>query len=238
MKKWMIFMLLGLLISGCASTGHDGGALSAKVEMQQGVRLATKAMKQFDGLEQLLEQTPAHIVSGNGNLPCERHDQTLWMIEGGNERDVIDCSWGSEIILTQGGNDQVNASWGRDALHGGAGDDTLNGGRRNDVVYGGAGNDIIKGGWGNEVINGGSGNDQIKTGWGKAVLLYGKGWGHDTVEMVCSGAVVVLLFSKEISQDDLVWSNQSLVDTKTHSKITFPDSTRCLKTVYSNDSFQ
>lgn len=242
MKRLSTLIIVALLLSSCASPKINQNLTEREMspelrEMQQGVHLASQVMEQFSSLDKLLQTVPVRTVSGNGDIPCERHDGTLWQIDGGDKNDVIECSWGSEVVIAHGGNDQIDTGWGDDALHGGDGNDTFDGSNGNKVIYGGPGNDIIESSKGNMVINGGPGDDQISTSWGNAALLFGNNWGHDTLDISCNRSVVALIFSNQIKEKDLVWSKKTLEDTRTHSKITFEGSTSCLEMVYSKEKF-
>ena len=61
-----------------------------------------------------------------------------------------------------------------DTITGGAGDDALHGLAGNDKLYGGSGDDYLDGGEGNDYLEGGIGND---------TYVFGKGYGHDQVNL-------------------------------------------------------
>ena len=66
-------------------------------------------------------------------------------------------------------------------LQGSSGDDYIMGGSGNDHLYGGDGNDIIMSFSGSDVLDGGRGNDILNIGSGQHTVVYGRGYGHDTV---------------------------------------------------------
>ncbi|UQZ90123.1 hypothetical protein C4J81_13305 [Deltaproteobacteria bacterium Smac51] len=61
------------------------------------------------------------------------------------------------------------------------GDDVQYGSRVDTLMYGGAGDDKLYGGAGHDILDGGSGNDHLEGGSGNDTYVFGKGYGHDTV---------------------------------------------------------
>lgn len=82
-------------------------------------------------------------------------------IVGSSDGEQLNGNAGSDLLVTQGGNDIVLGGQDRDYLDGGDGDDQLNGNKGDDFVYGEAGNDIVNGGQGNDNLVGGAGQDTV-----------------------------------------------------------------------------
>jgi Ca2+-binding RTX toxin-like protein len=83
-------------------------------------------------------------------------DETSQILDGGNSADII---------------------------HGLGGDDTLYGGDGNDLLYGDDGDDKLYGEDGDDTLDGGSGNDRLNGGAGNNIYLFGRGDGHDTIDL-------------------------------------------------------
>ena len=85
-----------------------------------------------------------------------------------------------------------------------------------DLIYYGAseGSDQIYGGDGNETFDGGSGDDYLEGGKGNDTYIWGRGYGHDTINNivkdsygnVIEGGVDRLILKEGLSATDLVWS--------------------------------
>ena len=68
------------------------------------------------------------------------------------------------------------------AITGTAGNDALKvNGHMDTVLYGQGGNDTLTGGAGNDILDGGAGNDALTGGAGNDTYVFGRGYGHDTV---------------------------------------------------------
>lgn len=141
---------------------------------------------------ELLEEEPSKTLSGSGVLPCDRHDGTLYVLNGSDSSDSVECSWGDEIIDTYNGDDQID------------------GGHGDEIIASGPGTDTIVGSWGDEVIYPGAGDDELSGGWGEMILVYGKDWGNDVVKGSCS----LVIFSVENKQEDFVWENNRILHNK------------------------
>ena len=63
------------------------------------------------------------------------------------------------------------------------GDDVLSGGSGNETIKGLGGNDKLYGNAGHDVLDGGSGNDYLEGGSGADTYVFGKGYGHDIVNV-------------------------------------------------------
>lgn len=245
MTKLTVLFVMAMLFAACShqppappTTVLNQPIMSQEIrEMLQGVRLAIAIEPRLESLEKLLTVDPQREVKAQGDIPCDRHDGITWVIVGGEQRDVVKCSWGSEIVITKGGNDEIDSGWGVDALHGGAGDDVLDGSNGDVILYGGPGNDIITGSWGNKVINGGPGDDQIEARGGNIVMLVGNNWGHDVIKNSCTNGALTLLFSNEINEADVRWVGKKLTDTRTGSTLEFAGATSCLQMIYSEEKF-
>jgi len=216
MYRYVIVVVV-VLVAGCsAKRSPDLGYEFQKEMVREAVTVVTGTHPSFQVFDELLNATVDHTISGNGHIPCDRHDGSLFLIEGGEFKDTVKCSWGREIVCTKGDDDKIDVGWG------------------NDVVIAGTGNDTIEGSWGDEIIYGGPGNDVIDESWGRVILLYGKNWGNDIVDVHCD-APAVLVFSKDIKEKDLVWNEgKVLYDTAHGSTIQFDGSINCLKMIFSD----
>ena len=86
-------------------------------------------------------------------------------------------------------------------LEGNGGNDTLLGQEKNDHLYGGAGNDELRGRAGDDYLDGGIGDDVLKGGEGDDTYIFGRGYGHDTIEEV--SGLSTIQFKDDISPDDI-----------------------------------
>ena len=82
------------------------------------------------------------------------------------------------IQMVADGDGRIQASRLGTIMHGGAADDTLSGGVGKDTLYG---NDALYGREGDDILDGGAGNDYLEGGAGDDVYVFGKGYGHDTI---------------------------------------------------------
>jgi Ca2+-binding RTX toxin-like protein len=101
-----------------------------------------------------------------------------------------------DILVGGSNNDTLRGLGGHDQLTGGAGNDTLQGGTGNDQLFGGTGDDVLdelgvtfasSPAGGNNLLDGGAGNDQLLGGSGQDIFVFGRGYGHDTVNFTSSG---------------------------------------------------
>ena len=212
-----VLVIAALVSSGCTMTMPNDGGFESELEiLRSGVVVASKENSGLDELLRMLHSEPDRVFSGNGVIPCERHDGELHLLEGGKLPDTIQCSWGSEIVLAGAGDDVIDTGWGDDAIA--AGD----------------GNDVVEGSWGNEVFLGGPGDDEIDESWGAAVFLFGSNWGNDKLKIYCD-APAVLIFSREISEQNLVWPEKyKLRDDASQSTIVFEGSLNCIQMIFSD----
>jgi len=124
------------------------------------------------------------VVNGaRGHLAGEFNASGLEAIEfaGGRVMAWSEIAAGQVIMEGTGGNDNLLARYINSAMYGGAGNDTLNGGTGNDLLYGGDGDDTLSGGSGDDILDGGAGNDKLWNGGGNDVFVFGRGYGHDTL---------------------------------------------------------
>lgn len=156
---------------------------SVLVELRsEGINTSGKFLKYF-------EMKPVKTLSGTGEIPCSRHDDQLFLVKGSVLRDIIDCSWGHEIIDTYDGNDEIEGSWG------------------DEIIAAGSGNDKIDGSWGDEMIYAGPGNDSIKGSHGSLILLYGASWGNDVISGGCS----LIVFSADNTPENILWEDKRII---------------------------
>ena len=138
---------------------------------------------------------------------------------GGEGNDEIYGQAGDDYLYGETGNDKMEGGTGNDFLDGGEGDDRLNGEDDDDILYGAAGNDAISGGSGNDFLYGGLGNDglygnagydildgeegddYLEGGQGDDTYIFGRGYGHDTIEDY--QGVHTIKFLEGITPDDL-----------------------------------
>ncbi|UQZ88783.1 hypothetical protein C4J81_06020 [Deltaproteobacteria bacterium Smac51] len=134
---------------------------------------------------------------------------------GGEGNDRLYGGAGEDDLFGEGGNDELYGEVGCDLLDGGDGNDKLYGGVDNDRLYGGAGDDLLDGGDGYDKLYGGDGNDILDGGahddWlegegGDDIYLFGRGYGHDTINNHGSGDD--LLKFKDLNPAEL-WFAQS-----------------------------
>ena len=100
---------------------------------------------------------------------------SLTLIFGTKEDDVLSGTSGTDILLGGNGEDVLDGGAGNDLLSGGNGEDTLYGGAGNDLLSGGNGSDSLDGGAGNDLLDGGNGNDSLDGGSGSDIVLAGNG---------------------------------------------------------------
>jgi len=101
--------------------------------------------------------------------------ESLTLISGTKEDDVLSGTSGTDILLGGNGEDVLDGGAGNDLLSGGNGEDTLYGGDGNDLLSGGNGSDSLDGGAGNDLLDGGNGNDSLDGGSGSDIVLAGNG---------------------------------------------------------------
>lgn len=99
--------------------------------------------------------------------------------------------WTYAEVLQQGiygtaNNDSISLSQAA-TIYAGAGNDTITGSNGDDAIYGGDGNDTLKGNAGNDYFDGGAGDDTITAGAGNNIVVFGEGYGNDTVTISNSG---------------------------------------------------
>lgn len=82
-------------------------------------------------------------------------------ILGSIDPEVMNGNAGSDLLVTQGGNDIVLGGQDTDYIDGGDGNDRLNGNKGDDYLYGEGESDIINGGQGNDNLVGGVGQDVL-----------------------------------------------------------------------------
>ena len=100
---------------------------------------------------------------------------SLTLISGTNEDDVLAGTSGTDVLLGGNGDDLLDGGAGDDLLLGGNGDDTLLGGTGDDLLLGGNGDDVLDGGDGDDLLTGGNGDDVLNGGDGYDLLLGGNG---------------------------------------------------------------
>ena len=98
--------------------------------------------------------------------PFPGHNETMLMLTGSPETDVMMTGEISEAIAAFGGDDRVLGLGGNDNIFGHDGDDTLAGNQGDDYIDGDAGDDLILGGKGNDATIGNGGNDAIAANLG------------------------------------------------------------------------
>ena len=107
--------------------------------------------------------------------PLDAVEDTVNVIPGTNEDDVLVGSDEADEIYGYGGQDSLQGNGGDDTLFGGDEDDTLRGQSDNDTLFGEDGDDTLKGGLGDDNMYGGSGNDWLVGGSGNNSLFGGEG---------------------------------------------------------------
>ena len=105
----------------------------------------------------------------------------LIQITGTDGNDDLRASRLDTVMHGGAGNDTLRGGVGNDVIYGDEGDDKLHGGKGDDLLYGGAGDDQLDGNEGNDILDGGAGNDLLQGGLGNDVYVFGKGYGHDTI---------------------------------------------------------
>jgi Ca2+-binding RTX toxin-like protein len=92
-------------------------------------------------------------------------------LAGGDARDVLIGSSGSDILRGDFGRDRIEGLGGDDTLGGDFGPDTILGGDGSDTIDDLEGNDTIDGGCGPDVIDAGQGSDTIRAhdGWSDTI---------------------------------------------------------------------
>lgn len=93
--------------------------------------------------------------------------------QGGN--DQIWGGAGDDALTSRAGHDSISAGDGRDQAYGGEGNDFLMAGEGNDTVYGEAGNDVINGEGQDDMIYAGPGDDDATGGAGRDHVFGGEG---------------------------------------------------------------
>lgn len=130
------------------------------------------------------------------------------ILSGGAGNDIIHGGSGNDIIHGGTGNDMLYGESGNDRLFGGAGNDYLSGGSGDDYLSGGDGDDLLYGGSGDDILDGGAGNDKLFGGLGSDTYIFGRGYGHDTIQDfdVLSKNKDVIEFKEGIAQSDLLFT--------------------------------
>ncbi|UQZ88094.1 hypothetical protein C4J81_02255 [Deltaproteobacteria bacterium Smac51] len=120
------------------------------------------------------------MYGGDGDDKMHGQDGNDFM-DGGSGRDIMEGGSGNDILYGGIGDDKLYGGDGNDFLDGGDDKDLLEGGAGNDHLYGGNHDDQLYGGDGDDLLDGGSGNDYLEGGSGNDIFVFGKGYGHDTV---------------------------------------------------------
>ncbi len=127
------------------------------------------------------------IPSGSVYLPANIEILDLTQAFGnfygvGNELDnLINGSFGANLLIAGAGNDTVNGGGGNDILYGQDGTDTINGDDGVDYVAAGIGNDVVNGGNGSDEIWGEAGDDTLTGGASFDFDILVGGDGNDTL---------------------------------------------------------
>lgn len=104
----------------------------------------------------------------------------------------------------------------------GDGDDWITGSSYDDILYGEAGNDTLNGGAGNDILDGGAGNDSLTGGTGDDIFVFGRGYGHDSVQMgesrANNGFDLIRLLG--LSRDDVIFEQSNASDFRIRIKDT------------------
>jgi Ca2+-binding RTX toxin-like protein len=82
----------------------------------------------------------------------------------------ISCDSSSNPCLGTAGDEFMVGGKSSNIMRSQGGDDNIRGGGLDDDIFGGDGNDVISGGSGDDVISGGSGDDEISGGSGSDIL--------------------------------------------------------------------
>ncbi|WP_308367425.1 MULTISPECIES: hypothetical protein [unclassified Microbulbifer] len=162
------------------------------------IELRSEGVETTGDFLKYFEMEPLKILTGSGKIPCSKHKKRPYLIKGSVLKDIVNCSWGNDIIDTYQGSDEIEGSWG------------------DEIIAAGAGDDIIDGSWGNEMIYAGPGNDSIEGSHGSLTLLYGADWGNDSVSGICD----LIIFSSENKSDEILWENKrEIVNKRTGDKV-------------------
>ncbi|MEB3357350.1 MAG: Ig-like domain-containing protein [Synechococcales bacterium] len=98
-----------------------------------------------------------------------------------------DTLWGTDSLLSFGGNDSISGGSGNDVIFGAGGEDSLSGDTGEDILWGQEGSDNLSGGTNNDVLRGGESDDRLDGGDGSDILdggditLPGEDDGDDTL---------------------------------------------------------
>lgn len=172
--------------------------------------------------EESMAPTPSEEGAGGND------NQTVTLVLGTSEHDIIKVSFGTDIAAGLLGNDLIEGSddsdilrgdlnsrdsggtvGGNDVLIGNAGDDRLGGKGGDDILLGGPGDDLLWGDAGDDLLRGGLGNDTLtgdnfSGGQGADIFVLAAGEGMDTIEDFEVGIDVIGL------ADGLVFADLSL----------------------------
>ena len=120
--------------------------------------------------------------------------------------DLIDKS-AHDAIRGTNDSDKITATNGNDLIFAAKGDDEIYAGSGNDEIFGDSGNDILYGEAGNDTLDGGTGNDMLYGGSGDDTYIFGRGYGHDTIdEQNKNSKNDRVLFKDGITADDILLS--------------------------------
>ncbi|WP_208107714.1 calcium-binding protein [Thiopseudomonas denitrificans] len=130
------------------------------------------------------------------------------ILSGGAGNDIIYGGSGNDIIHGGTGNDMLYGDSGNDRLYGGTGNDYLSGGSGDDYLSGGDGDDLLYGGTGDDILDGGAGNDKLFGGLGSDTYIFGRGYGHDTIQDfdISSKNKDIIKFKEDVAQSDLLFT--------------------------------
>jgi Ca2+-binding RTX toxin-like protein len=146
------------------------------------------------------------------------------VVHGNEGNDRIRGGLGSDTLYGDEGDDTLYSydvtpvadDASDDTLYGGLGNDTLRGGLGTDRLYGEEGNDSLLGGYfayggsgddslsGCYIADGGSGNDSFTSCQN---IFFGRGSGHDTVYGEWISSESKIIFSSDISPNDITVTN-------------------------------
>ncbi len=156
-------------------------------------------------------ELPKVKVGSDSDYKCGNRDSVL--IEGNDKPNVINCSWGNQVIYAGGGKDLIEDSWGNDIFYGGKGNDVIDAGWGSDII-------IFNEGWGSDVVDKTCHHSKYNKGSTIGAADYNYKWKYTNF----------IVFGPNILSKDIIWDNNKLVNNKTGDTIEFKK--KCFNFVY------
>jgi Ca2+-binding RTX toxin-like protein len=150
-----------------------------------------------------------YVVDWNPLQKIQFADGTVWDVAAINKL-LFAGTAGDDVLRGTYANDVIGGGDGADKLMGWIGSDWLTGGAGNDTLYGGGAGYLANDGLdGDDTLDGGAGDDLLVDNYGSNTYLFGRGDGHDRIEIdrgyaIDTSSLNVLQLKAGVSASDVV----------------------------------